>query len=194
MAQNSLFPAFARIFYTGLSGEHTMTVPLGGAQPGAINPAEWSVLRADGAYEDFATAISDYVTQLANLSVTTMNFVEAELYTMDSPTADPLYRRTVELGVAGGVASSPEMVASQTVFSFRSANGGVGKITLLDRTVDGLRRRVWRNNNPVSFNALRAYLLSDDNIVHARDGGLPIGTTYVTEKFNDALRRKVLDL
>jgi hypothetical protein len=192
MARNSLFPAFARIAYQGANGTHIHTIPLRAPVPSGINPGLWDVRKRDGELTSFEDAMGVYVNLLRVFMPTTVTFIEAELYTMQDETADPMFRQIAPLSIAGQATASTAYALTQTVFSYRSDNGGVGKLMLMESSATPNVRTPWRANSPTTFNNLRQYLLGLDCVIIARDGGDPIATTYVTTKTNDVLRRDAL--
>lgn len=192
MAKNSLFPAFARITYQGANGQHVHTIPVRNPAESVTNPGLWDILTKDATWTAFEGAMLTYVNLLKSFMPTTVTFIEAELYTMASETADPLFRQIAPLNVAGTATTSAAYSMSQTVLSYRSHLGGIGKLMLMESTATPNFRQAWRANAPTTFNNLRQYLLGDDCVIIARDGGYPIATTYVTTKTNDVLRRDTL--
>lgn len=192
MAQNSLFPAFVKLFYEGGTGNHTQTIPILMPTETPLTTTGWSLEARDGSFVDFEAAVVAYINIVRVFMPTNVTFLEAELYTMATATADPLYRTTATISLAGQAVANLLYNLSQTTLSYRSELGGSGKLVYMESTLTPNFRSTWRLNVPTTYNALRAFLIGQSNWIIARDGGMPIGTTYVTTKTNDAVRRNEL--
>ena len=90
---------------------------------------------------------------------------------------------TERIFISGGVLTTPNgssaaanTLAGQGTFTFRSGGGGVGKLVFLEGTfgTNPTDRLPWASSVDPAAVAVRDYLMSDDNIIAARDRGYPV--------------------
>lgn len=185
MAPNSLYPGFVKLFYTSAASLHTQTLP---CKPFVAVGGEWWLeSKAGGAGNSWKIFVDNYAAVMRTFfpAVSTITF--AELWTLATPTAVPVFQDTHQLNVVGtnGTAVVP---MSQIVTTFRTQAGGRLKIQYMD----------------VSFNpnaeiqppftgallALSNYLTQGTGWVCGRNGGFPIQAIRALTKTNDHLRKK----
>lgn len=189
MAQNSIAPGFIKLFYQSSTAAHVATLPV---RPfvSAVPPAGyWLEQRGDITGAPWATALAPLVTALRGIAHTSISFQYAELWTVASPGADPFYRDTTQINLAGTSTVAPSL-ASQIIYSFRTANGGVGRLTLLDGSVTPNTRILPPGFGSAPFKAVADYLTSTQCILVGRDNGFVVAVVKALTKTNDALRRK----
>lgn len=185
MAQNSLYPGFIKLHHEATLSEHIYTLPV---KPFQSVGGDWW-LEESGIVqgEEWVAALTRYVTVAKAFLNTAHTFTYAELWTMASADADPIYRATAELTIAGTSATA-YAVASQITFSYRTSEGGNGKLVLLDSVyVPNAKLRPPYTGVPLAF---YNYLMSNNCCVYGRDGGYPIAMPKLLVKTNDVLRRK----
>lgn len=187
MAINSLFPGFVVLYYTTNGHIHKMTVP---AQPYAGIGGAWFLSeKASSVGRAWVLSFTDFVNVFRPCVITTGTLNFAELWTMDTPTSDPIFRESTDISLAGTRAGTP-LAYSQEVITFRSANGGLYRFVNLESATS-----VNVVTNPpfaAPFAALRTYLIGNTSCVSARDGGFLIAALRMVSKTNDKLREKFL--
>jgi hypothetical protein len=96
------------------------------------------------------------------------------------------------LTTPAGTSGSPTTIAGQITLTFRSANGGVLKIVMLE-TVLGGDARITLIPNPVGIQAplIASYVLSADNVLLARDDAFPVAAMRDSRGQNERIWRDV---
>lgn len=187
MAQNSIAPGFIKLFYQSANASHTMVLPV---RPYLTIGAEWWLNPKNQTPGNIWTSgITTFVNLLRGLMHTSATFQYAELWTVSAPGADPVFRETAQLAIAGTNAAASQ-VASQILFSFRTAEGGVGRIVLLDGVFAPNNRYLAPNYGNAAILAIVNQLVSNTSVNVGRDDGYIIAVPKVLTKTNDALRRK----
>lgn len=189
MAANSLYPGFARINYTISSRRHRMTLPV---KPFiGVGGGWWVEQKGVPTGTTFDTAINLVAAALVPIfHNATAVLVDAELWTLDAPDADPQWRETIPLNDAGGNGAAATAYA-QTVVSLRSDQGGIFRIYLMEPS-----HSVNTIGQPSTYSAhagvagLVTLLTGSTSPVCARDGGWLIAGLRSMSKTNDALRKK----
>lgn len=184
MAANSLAPGFIRIFYTGVTGVHTMTL---GYEPGTINPLH---LKAGGITELVpATAITGLITVLRPAAPTTTSFDYWERWSISAPGADPIFQETAVIGLAGTNVAVAQPAHGMS-FNYRTNLGGIGKLLLLDdvQAFQGRQRAPLYGATTIAN--IVAFMLGSTNWIRGRDNGYPVAVPAVTGKYYDALRKR----
>lgn len=185
MAENSLYPGFIKLHHEAPLGEHIYTLPV---KPFlAVGGDWWLEEQGIPQGEEWVAALTRYLTVIKPYLPTSQTFTYAELWSMASASSDPVYRDTAELTIAGTGAGT-YIPASMLTVSYRTSEGGNGKLIILD----GIRAVNTKNRPPFSGidATLQAYLLSDNCCLYGRDGGKPIAVPKILTKTNDVLRRK----
>lgn len=185
MAQNSLAPGFIKLFVQSAYGEHVHTLP---CKPFLGVGGVWYVEeRTNPVGQPWYVALLDYVNVAKLYLSTASTFTYAELWTVDSPTVDPIYRDSTVVGVAGTIASAATATL-QVTFSLRTDGGGVAKLVLLDITgTPNTRAKPPYTGAALTFSN---YVLGGTNFIVGRDNSWPIALPKIVTKLNDALRRK----
>lgn len=187
MAINDLAPSFVKLFYESPNGPHTMTIPVDAYEFAADTWYLRQKGNSTGQIWDFL--VDEYVDVLRALMDDGVTFQYAELYTK-SIDEDPTFVTTAALNLAGTSTAGTRPATTLTV-SFRTAEGGNGKVVLVDQVRDANLKLL-----PPSFSgateveALADYLVSSSSIVLGRDTSYPIQVTKALTKTNDALRKK----
>jgi hypothetical protein len=190
VAQNSLYPGFVKLKYQSNGHDHQMILPV---KPFQDFTGNWT-LEEKGvpAGEAFENAMEDLSTALKPLFPTSATILFAELWTMDSPTADPQYRTTRELNDAG-TGSGAAVANSQAVITFRTTNGGIARIYIMEgRNAVNVEAYPPTFTGLTDFVAFSAYATGSGSPIYGRDGGELLTPIRALSKTNDALRKKFI--
>lgn len=189
MAINSLYPSFISIFYSTPVHVHKMTLPVRAYQGvGGV----WFCEKKGGGFDaEWSVELGDFVTVLKPILSVGANISRAELWTYPSETADPVFREAFDINQEGtnGAATLPY---GQDVFSFRSENGGVAKIYVMEPAGTNPNVRLLPPYGAGIVTDLAGYVIGDSSIIIARDGGFLIAPIAYTVKTNDRLRKRYL--
>lgn len=187
MTQYSLSPAFVKLQYNyNTLREHIMTLavrpsgsPVVGSQP--------NVLLADDSVEGFIVAIDDFVDALKPLFGNTTTFGIAEFWSQPTPDDDPIWIYSYDTSETGTSASA-NVALLQTTMTFRTQAGHMMKTVLLEcpGTPNFKDTTPWAG----AYATFATFMKSDDNLAVGRDGSRAVATITVTNKTNDALRKK----
>lgn len=187
MTVHSLFPGFIKLAYTANGHPHVMVLPV---KP-SVSGSTFAVDKIDGGtYDPWTDAVDAYVLLQKGELKTTDSINNAELWTLASETADPLFRETYAIGVAGTGTAANQPFAER-VLTFRTALGGILRNYLMEgSTVINIR-----DNPPFTasaYNDVAGLFVSSDGFVFGRDGGAPVVPIRMTSKTNDSLRKKYM--
>lgn len=184
---NSLYPGFVKVFYTQNGHAHTMTLPVLPSGTGSSA----TVTKNDGTlYASFAAAMAAFATVLVPLLNNAGGIGRAELWTLATPTADPVFQLADDTAAAGtsAVAATP---LSQFTLTQRTSAGGLAKLVVLESpTTINLR---FNAPLPVgNVKNLATWMQGVNGWIIGRDGGKIVTEIAYTTKINDALRKKYL--
>lgn len=189
MAQNSLSPAFIKLYYTNGVTEHVMTLPtkLGsgfapGEDPNLVKHTDTTVL-----FSTYIASLKDSIRGCFH-SGTTLD--TAEIWSQPTPEDDPVWIYTVGI-TAAGTHGTANVVASQLVMTFRSDLGGLFRLYLMEQPV-GVNQAVKYTAMSNPQLALANAITATSSAIYARDNGAPILCLGYKTKTNDVLRRRLL--
>lgn len=183
MVTNFPGPYEVRIEYTTLVGTapliHTQrlnldltAVPSPGTAFNNINV----ITRGLSATPDLAAAIEAWLTIVAARFSDTTTFGIIELWSYAPVSFDATfisaYSPTV---IAGSDAINPTQVATQEIYTFRTVEGGVMRVTWLE-SVSGSQVPVSFPTGNASINAIEAFIVSSVNWILARDTSYPFAS------------------
>lgn len=192
LAHNSLAPGFVKLFYNSNGHVHLSVLQVK-PFPTLAHPSGWGLDRADGvgSANSWETDITAYVTVLKANMHTSSTFTFAELWTKDTPEADPVFRATAALNIAGTNATAVQAF-SQLAYTWRTADGGLLRTYQME----------WAAGTSIDFElyppysgaslAIFNYLKGDSAVVFGRDNSRVIAGVRVLSKTNDALRKKYM--
>lgn len=187
MAENSLYPGFTKLYYENASLEHVMTIPM---KPFVGAGGAWYVeLSGDVLGGVWTTVLTTYVNLLKVFFANTTTFTYAELWTMASADADPVFVSTAQLNIAG-TAGSAQVNASQVVLSCRTFLGGTAKVYMLDTALAANQKLRPPSYGSAGTLALVNYLTGVSCPVFGRDGSRIVAVPQGLTKTNDSLRRR----
>lgn len=189
MAINSLAPGYVKLFYTSNGHTHVQVVPVQVYQ--AVGGAWFLSMKGDSIGNDWVTVFTAYVTafRAAIPNGATVNF--AELWTMDSPTADPIFRASTNIALAGLGGATAAIANSQVTIAYRSENGGLYKWVSVENNI-AVNTIIQPPFTATQLASLHTYLIGATSCVSARDGGFLIAALRAISKTNDKLRKKFL--
>jgi hypothetical protein len=189
MPNNSLYPGFIKLFYTSNTHGHLQVIPI--QAPVDTGGGVWQVGKKGGANGLFSAEILTYVNVVKTLFPAASSFTFAELWTMASATADPVFQQTVNLAVAGTHGTGAQANAQLSV-TFRSQAGGLYRGLFMESSY-AVNVRDDAPLGDASQNAYAAtYAIANGSIVSARDGGFLTAVIRSLTKTNDKLREKFL--
>lgn len=187
MAVNSLYPGFIKYFYTSAGHPHVMTQPV---KPYAAVGGEYFLPSKTNVVGVVWTSwVEDFVVEWKKWFPTTASMGRAELWTMASPTAEPVFIASEIIGEAG-VNGSTASLYTQAQMTFRSQTGGLFRLQLMEPTL-GANLEYYPPMIDY-FGTMAALLTGDDSPVVARDGGFLNAPIRLLTKTNDKLREKYL--
>lgn len=188
MARASLYPGFIRILYTGNGHVHKATIPV---RP-TLDAGTWKLTKNDGTfYSPWTAAVDAYVLLLKAFLNTADEVQTAQLWTLASGDADPLYVADHAIAAAGtsAVAAVPN---GQATLIFRLDSGGLLKLHIMESS-SAANIHTFPPFGAGSVENLRAHVMgAATGFFIGRDGGIPTSCTSFTTKVNDKLRRKFL--
>jgi hypothetical protein len=188
MANDRLFPAFVRVQYHSSKAPHVATLPLRelvSAGPGDIG----EVRRWDNTLVASDTYIEDFIDLWATMVSSELTFDRWQLFSLEAPDAAPLWIWEAAHSAVGSAVIAAGLVFSvQHTISFRSDEGGLAKLTTMDRKSGGF---FGRSYVPSAIEqTMIDFYESDLNAFAARDNGRPIAFLRLTVSQNDRLARE----
>lgn len=186
MAANSLYPGFWRIHYTSNAHPHVMVVPV---KPVNVGGSWFFQDKQGNTVVGLVAAATAFINPLKPFMHTSSTFVDVELWTMSSPTADPVFQDVQPLGIAG-TAATATIPREQFVGTFRTQGGSLWRLYLMEAVV-----QIDQVTNPpynANYAALVTALTGLSSYVAGRDGTFLNSCVRFVAKENDALRKKYL--
>lgn len=190
MAINSLSPAFVKVYTTVATHQHVMTIPT--KFSGTPVPGEAPNLLAHNASSvGFSSALDNLSTYIKPFLASANGAVDyAEVWSQPAPEDDPVWIYTYQIN-DDGTSAGATVTANQSVWTFRSANGGVFRLYLME-TALAVNIALPYSQFESDKKDLADYITSSLSWIYARDNGAPITCLGYKSKFNDVLRRKYL--
>lgn len=193
MAHNSLYPAFAILYYTFSNLTHKMTIPLSAPQSWVVGEDPELVLK-NGVAGQFSASMDTLVGHLRDVHGATTEFNRAEFWGYPDSESDPVWVYSHPLALAGTAASGGTQSAQFTI-TFRTAGGGIYRLVQMEQSTVfpvNIRNSVPIGNGPLDD--IVDYAVSPTSCIRGRDGeALVVGINY-TSKTNDAIRKRRLGL
>lgn len=186
MTVHSLYPGFVKMFYTGNAHQHTQIIPANIQFSTLLD--RWEIEQNSGTFLTFPDAMDVYTDVFADHLAGADGIGYAELYSVASEGADPLYVEGISLSVSGHI-STGAVPYSQGVIPFRTAAGGLYRFYAMEGgKAVGIVDRL-----PVGDAVAAAtigFLTGDDGWTRGRDGAKLVAATSYLTKTNDALRKR----
>lgn len=192
MAVNSLYPAFVKMFYSVSNRQHVQTISINYTYNAADvggDPTLIQVVTPNGLIA-FKTALDAWIGLLKPAFNTAAQFGNVELWAYPTINDDPRFITSFSANTAGtsGTATVPY---SQSTWSFRSTNGGILKVVLLD-TVFPVNVRDDAPITTVGATGVVSGITLPSYPFLARDGGRGFTPIRLLTKTNDVLRKRYM--
>lgn len=188
---NSLYPGFVKIGYTVKTRPHHMIVPV---QPYQDVAGDWWLSeKDDGIGQLWLTAIQGLQDKINPMYNTTDYAIQgAELWTLDSPDADPVFQESGTLSTTGTVGTA-SIDYGQIVFTWRSVDGGIIKLYLMESIFNpNVKAAAPSYGGNTAKQNLNTYMTSTGAVVSGRDGSFASVGLFSKSKTSDALRKKYI--
>jgi hypothetical protein len=187
MTVYSLYPGFIKIFYNSNSHDHEMVLPV---DP-FLSGSDWLLNANAGATTpEWTEFVDDFVLVMKALFDTASDIVSAQLFTMATATADPIFRANYDIGVVG-TGGSAAIPFAQARFTYRTHLGGL----LIVQLMEAIMPVNQRDTPPLAGATIIAFddfIRADTFCGFGRDGGTPIALTSMETKVNDKLRQRYI--
>lgn len=188
MANNSLYPGFVRYEYYRDTTRHVQILPV----IPVLDAGTWKLTKNDATLTSWTILIDSYNAVVRPLMGANFTIVSAQLWTLASVTADPIFVAEYGLGLAG-TGGGTGTQDGQIVWTYRTAPGGLLRHYLMEiaHVATNAKYRAPNFMNAASL-ALVNFMIGTSGFVRGRDGGqLVVCITQIT-KTNDALRSRRL--
>lgn len=190
MADNFPGPFEVRIFYSVGGLTHVMKVnckvdsaPVPGADPSTI-----TLLNRGGNTVPLLASVADFVATLQDVHSVDTDFDYAELWEYPPQSRDGTFITAWSLAVSGTVASTI-IPAQQHTLTFRTQEGGVMKLVILESAFEG-SGRISGSNDIAPFAGVWSYVDADTGWLLARDTSWPIAKIRRSDGQNEAIFRR----
>jgi hypothetical protein len=197
MALNYPGPYEVRIFYTTTISSvvltHSQRLNIALVEP--ITPGTTfnliGAVRADASPDNLQTVVDEWVALLRPLlSSSGSSIVLAELWKYTPGTFEAEFLSSYDINLAGTNAGATTL-ASQSVWTFRTAEGGILKINLMEGVVSQGAKTLYAAQGAAS-KALVDYVIADDKVWLGRDTSYPFSHIAQFPGQNEALFKKRL--
>lgn len=184
MTVNTKGPYEVRVPYVASDGfPHTLRLNciVAGATPAAGTPPEDINLVTRGGTLNLDSAVEGLMTAVQGRIPSSTHFGGYSLWKIPTGGGDPLFITAGDTISTGGV--SGDMVESQEeIRTYRSANGGIAKICLMDTVVPGKSRIPLSSSDDIT-----AFVLGTNGWIIARDDGFLVAPINVSMGENEVL-------
>lgn len=187
MAENFDSPAFILLQYQRGTFIHKMKlhcIPDAVYDPGE-NP---DLIERNSATIAWTDAVDALLTVIRPMYNTAVDFTLAEFWQQPNPTDDPLFIAAYSPGVSGSSATAT-VVASQSVFTFRTFGGGIKRLYLME-TVNGLNQFISAPFSAGTVKTVSDAIVASNNWIVGKDNTYPFVPLRFLTKTNDALLDK----
>lgn len=190
MAENSLSPAFVKIDYSSAAGAHVMTLPSVPVIAGAYAPTGYAFqLRGLAVPVAVDTAVIAFVNKLKPFFPTTVNFIDAVVYSQPTPTDIPTPVASFAINIPGTAAAPGWWKAVQQTYTIRADDFTLFKLVLLDVGSFGTFDKMTVIPPATDERSLVDYVTADVTWLASRGGGRPATFLQRSATLNEKLRR-----
>lgn len=188
----SLYPAYFRLQYSVAGSLHFMNVPIMNLE--VLAPADAiTVYPHLGLPISLDDMVNGFVDLLAPFYVAADTFDRYEVFTLASPTSDPISRGLVTLTAKVGTGDAGDLGwkgAVQTTITIRSANNGIFRLQLMESGSFDDFSLVTNLATIPAVEDLVNFVCDESNGFRARDGGQPTTFLQMAKTLNEKLRRQ----
>lgn len=188
MAANSLYPGFTKIIYGTGSSPHTMILPM--TPDGGINIGFDPMVTTRTTSVLWSTYVATFINLLKPFFQSVTDFSVAEYWRMEEIDSDPQFVYGINPAISGTNAGTNTSM-SQTVITFRTYNGGIYKLYLME-AVATVNQVVTAPFPAGITKTLTDHMIGTQCAIMGRDGGFLLAPLRSIGKTNDALRKKIL--
>lgn len=139
-------------------------------------------------FEAVATTFWGFVRQLYNTAVTVTNVT---LWKYTPNTFERTFISAIGVNLLAGASTTATGISQQSIYTFRSGNGGIAKLSLLE-TVNGTSAKTVLQaiSTGTASQKLAHYITSSDSPMIARDNGYLVQPLYQLDGTNEAVFKK----
>lgn len=184
-------PYQVEIDYTVFGRTHKLRVelqldssPVAGTDPATLN----AVTKSGGTVNlvTAVTALVDLIKPQFEAAATFNSFI---LWKFVSGTNQKSFIGSATLGISGTSGNSG-VVAHYSMFTFRSSNGGIAKLVMLEDSQSGNSKTTYANMGSVR-QAIADYCIGPGSWIYARDNGYPVAVLFESQGQNESVWRKI---
>jgi len=188
---NSLYPAFITIEYSSSYGQHIMTIPTRTYTPDSDPEVPGTIPRWS---DDVPVAVNTLVDALVHTMEAqfpdTVNFNRFTVFTLATPTSDPIPRFSQALDIAGTGVSVGWSKAVQLTITAQAVDFSLGKLVLLDSGSFNTFDKVVAPGESATIDAIFAEWSSTSKCWATRGGTRPNVFKQASKTLNERLRRE----
>jgi len=186
---NTLYPAYVRLDYTTVFGQHSMNIPVNEVTPGATF-GDNTVESWEAGAINLSTMINGLIDLLKPFYTEDDSFDLKTLFTLATPASDPVWRNQVSLVASVGTGTDIGwQKAVQTTVSIRSTEGGVFRVQMMDSGSFDEWNKLTNLSTIPAVEDIVEYVSDPENGFRARDGGRPAAFIEMSKTLNEQLRK-----
>lgn len=191
MADNFPGPYEVRMFYQvdGLAHTARYNCFASGSPVPGTDPATIDLVQQDAGLVNVMTALSDWVALLRPVYETSSSFDRAELWQYDVGTTNGTFIAAWNIGLAGTTVQPP-IYAGQVTMTFRTLEGNIMKVVLLESTAASKAKVPYAVDTIAEWKAIADYVVDPSGWQLGRDTSFPIAYIQRSGGENEALFRR----
>ena len=184
-------PYQVEITYSGDSRSHKMRLDcrIDGSPVAGVDMSTVNVLNRLSANIGLTSAVGSFIDLLQPIFAPDMSFDSFSLWKFTSGTNERQFIGSALIGEVGTNAGVIQR-AHQTIYTFRSGNGGTMRLNLLEDSNTGNDKTAYADMSAPA-QALVDFMLSDDCWIYSRDNAYPIVSLWESQGQNEAIWRKI---
>lgn len=191
MAQNFPGPYGVEIEYIvdGVTHNHEVNCSVQGSPAAGVDMTTLTVDTKDGVGANLAINVSDYVDEMRKNYNVAVQFSQYTLWKYDALSTARNFISSEALGVLG-TNVSPTVPAQQMTQTYRTAEGGIMRIVLLEHVYDSQGQSALATNTQDGIQTMKNIIVADSNWILARDTSYPIAPLGLSFGENERVWRK----
>jgi hypothetical protein len=134
--------------------------------------------------DDSANAIWGFIRQLLNTGTLASTY---NLWKRNPDNNDKLFISGGSLSAPNGSVATASVLAWYAIYTWRSGNGGIAKVTVLEPWISANSRSPLASSVVLAVTAFNSWVLGDDNVIMARDRSFPVAPMSESYGQNDKL-------